>query len=75
MPWSPSDAPKHTGLANTASRRKLWARTANEIYANGGDEAKAIRIANTAVHRSIERSVHAKIRKLNERREDMTRFI
>ncbi len=49
MPWKPSDADKHTKQANTAAEKKQWASTANSVLKDGGDEAKAIRIANSSI--------------------------
>ena len=53
MPWTPADAARKTKKADTPEKQALWARTANAILLNTGDEAKAIRMANTAV-RDIE---------------------
>jgi len=50
MPWKPKDAARHTKAANTPEKRKRWARIANSILKeSGGDEGKAIRLANVAV--------------------------
>lgn len=54
MPWSPSDAVKHTKRASTPAARLLWAKTANrvrkECLAGGGDvstcDANAVISAN-----------------------------
>lgn len=53
MPWGPSDAERHTKLADTYSRQKLWADTANRVRAQTGDDGQAIRIANSAVLKSV----------------------
>ena len=49
MPWTPSDATKHTKEANTTEAQKTWAKVANAALKKHGDEAKAIRIANAAI--------------------------
>lgn len=75
MPWTPQDADKHTGLANTASRKKLWASTANEILDTTGDEGKAIRIANSAVKNDLDKSVRRKVHRRDARKQDLFRLI
>lgn len=52
MPWTASDAVKHTKNANTAAKQKKWAATANSVLKETGDDAKAIRIANSTVKKS-----------------------
>lgn len=50
MPWSAGDAKKHKkGLSKTEAKK--WAEIANSILKETGDEAKAIRIANSRVGR------------------------
>lgn len=51
MPWTADEAQSHTGKANTAKRRRMWAATANSVLKSTGDEGRAIRAANAAVHR------------------------
>lgn len=51
MPWSPKDAPKKTKKANTPEEKKKWAKTANSVLAQSGDESKAIKIANAAINK------------------------
>src|SRR6185312_5238825 len=51
MPWSPSDAARHTSHADTPEKRKAWAHIANGILKKTGDEGEAVRIANAYVHR------------------------
>lgn len=53
MPWGPSDAERFTKLADTFTRQKLWAETANRVLRSTGDEGKAVRIANSAVRESV----------------------
>lgn len=52
MPWKASDADKHTKKADTPSKRSSWAKTANSVLKESGDEAKAIRIANASVSKT-----------------------
>jgi len=49
MPWSPSDAPKHTKKANTPKKKRQFSDVANSVLASTGDEGRAIREANAAV--------------------------
>lgn len=51
MPWQPSDAPAHTKKADTPVKQKLWAEVANRQLKKHGDEARAIRVANSIVGR------------------------
>lgn len=50
MPWSPKDATKHTKKARSPKAKKQWSTVSNKVLKeSGGDEGKAIRIANAAV--------------------------
>lgn len=50
MPWSKNDGPaRHTKKANTPAAKKQWAKVANKVRDDSGDEGKAVRIANAAV--------------------------
>jgi hypothetical protein len=51
LPWSPTDAPRHTKAASTPALQRLWAKVANEQLEESGDEARAIRVANATVKR------------------------
>lgn len=51
MPWTAADAERHTKKASTPALQQLWANTANDILEKYGDDARAIRIANSAVER------------------------
>lgn len=53
MPWSPSDAERHTKLADNFTRSKLWAEVANRVLRQTGNEGQAIRMANSAVLKSV----------------------
>ena len=56
MPWSPNDAERHAHKATTLELKELWAKVANERLEHTGDEARAIREANTVISRQSERS-------------------
>lgn len=49
MPWTSRQAQRHTKKANTRISKKQWAEVANSVLNQTGDEAKAIRAANSAV--------------------------
>ena len=49
MPWKPSDAKKHTKSATTKAKQEKWAKIANAVLKETGDDGKAIRIANSKV--------------------------
>ena len=49
MPWTPSDAQRHTHKAATPELQALWAKVANEALQRLGDESQAIREANAVV--------------------------
>jgi uncharacterized protein YdaT len=51
MPWKSSDATRHTHKAKTPKKKRAFAKVANKVLAESGDEGKAIRIANAAVKR------------------------
>jgi hypothetical protein len=51
MPWTPSDAQRHTHKATTPALQELWAKVANEALQRLGDEGQAIREANAVVAR------------------------
>lgn len=56
MPWSADDADKHKkGLSD--DQKKKWAKIANSVLADSGDEGKAIRIANSKVSKSLIRKI------------------
>lgn len=62
MPWTPADAEKHTHLATTPERREFWARVANSILKDTGDDAMAIRVANKDLRHRVEDSERKKKR-------------
>jgi hypothetical protein len=54
MPWSPSDAERHTRKATTWELKELWAKIANDCLERTGDEGRAIREANAVIARRTE---------------------
>lgn len=56
MPWTATDAPRHTARADTPELRDLWARVANERLEAGVGDAAAIREANAVVAREARHS-------------------
>jgi hypothetical protein len=51
MPWTASDAEKHTHKATTSELQELWAKVANERLEKTGNEGRAIREANSVIAR------------------------
>jgi hypothetical protein len=51
MPWTATDAQRHTRKATTPELQELWAKVANEALQRLGDEGQAIREANAVVAR------------------------
>jgi hypothetical protein len=49
MPWTATDAKRHTKKANTPEKASLWARIANQALRKGASEGSAIRQANSAI--------------------------
>lgn len=62
MPWSADDAPSHTKAADTVELRREWADVANAALKRTGDEARAIREANSVVARS--KRGHSRLRRI-----------
>jgi hypothetical protein len=54
MPWTPSDAQRHTHKATTPELQELWTKVANDALQRLGDEGQAIREANAVVARQGE---------------------
>jgi hypothetical protein len=54
MPWTQSDAQRHTHKATTPALQELWAKIANEALQRLGDEGQAIREANAVVARQAD---------------------
>jgi len=49
MPWTSRDAYRHTKKASTPHLQRLWSNVANSELQRTGDEALAIRAANSQV--------------------------
>jgi len=49
MPWTARDAYRHTKKASTPGLQRQWAHVANSELERTGDEALAIRAANSVV--------------------------
>lgn len=49
MPWSPSDATRHTKKAKSPAAKRQFAAVANSVLAKTGDEGRAVRAGNAAV--------------------------
>lgn len=52
MPWTPSDAKKHTKKATTPKKKRQFSKVANAVLKKTGNDGKAIRMANAAVKKS-----------------------
>jgi hypothetical protein len=52
MPWTSRDAYRHSKKASTPSLQRQWAHVANSELERTGDEALAIRAANSVVGKS-----------------------
>lgn len=52
MPWAPDDASKHNKNLSKRGKRQ-WAKVANKVLTESGDEGKAIRIASGALKRRL----------------------
>ena len=49
MPWTADDATAHTKKATSPEEKEKWAKIANSVLEETGDEGRAIRVANAAV--------------------------
>ena len=49
MPWLPRDARRFNKGADTESKKRAWAETANAVLEDTGDEGKAVRTANSVL--------------------------
>lgn len=52
MPWTAEQATAHTHKADTPKKKRQWADVANSELAAHGDDARAIRAANSVVGHS-----------------------
>lgn len=64
MPWKPSDAKVKTKKATTPAAKKAWSSTANAVLKRSGDEASAVRVANSVVKKQANRAKRLEGRKL-----------
>lgn len=55
MPWKPSDAAGKTHLADTSRRKRMFSEVANSVLAKTGDDVRAVKAGNAAVHRDHEK--------------------
>jgi len=64
MPWIASDASEKTHKADTPKLKKLWATVANSELESTGDDARAVKAANSVVAKQHKGSFvyHAKPR-------------
>ncbi len=67
LAWQATDAAKHTGLANTARRAKLWAHIANKLREAGFGPLEAIERANTALYQHIEADIRRRAQRATVR--------
>lgn len=49
MPWSASDARRHTKKARTPKQKRMWSHIANRLLGEGYSEGEAVRIANGVI--------------------------
>ena len=49
VPWTPSQASKHTKKAKSPRDKRQWRDIANSVLAKTGDDATAIRTANGVI--------------------------
>ena len=55
MPWSSSDASRHTRKADSAKSKRQWSHVANSMLNRGASEGSAVRAANAAVKKRSHR--------------------
>lgn len=51
MPWTASDAKRHTKKAKSPTAKRQWAKVANSALRRGLSEGAAVREANSVVAR------------------------
>jgi hypothetical protein len=51
MPWTPSDAQRHTKKAVSPVAQRQWADVANSVLQRTANEGRAVRSANAVVAR------------------------
>jgi uncharacterized protein YdaT len=52
MPWTARDVSRHNKSVKSPKRKKQWRDVANSILKRTGDDARAIRGANSVVKKS-----------------------
>jgi uncharacterized protein YdaT len=62
MPWTSRDVSKHNKSVKSPKRRRQWSEVANSILERTGDDARAIRGANSAVKKSKSRRTRKSVR-------------
>ena len=63
MPWSASDAPRHTRKAKTPKAKRAFAYAANNVLIRKThDEGRAVRAGNAAAAKSARKSSRGKRR-------------
>jgi hypothetical protein len=55
MPWSASDAQRHTKKARSHKQKRMWSHVADSMLARGASEGAAIRAANGVVKKRGQR--------------------
>lgn len=65
LPWKQSDAAKHTAKADSPKKATIWAKVANRVLAESGDEGRAVRVANAVVDGKAKRERNAARRKMS----------
>jgi hypothetical protein len=55
MPWTARDAYRHTKKASTPDSQNKWAKTANAVLEQSGDEGKAVRVANAPLENTAKK--------------------
>ena len=51
MPWTPSDAERHTSKAKGSIAKRQWSDVANSVLQKTGDNGRAVRTANGVVNK------------------------
>lgn len=51
MPWTANQALKHTKKAKSDTAKRQWREVANSVLAKTGNDARAVRAANSVIAR------------------------
>lgn len=57
MPWTPTDAFRHTKKASSPAAQRQWSDVANSVLQRTGNDARAIRSANAVVARRKKKKI------------------